>query len=371
MKIVFAGGGTAGHIYPLIAIIRELKKLQPKGDFEFYFIGPKDKFSASLLSKEGIQVRTIIAGKIRRYFSFQNILDVFKWPIGFFQAYYHIFTISPDLIFSKGGYGTVPTIIAGWFLMAPIFLHESDVAPGLANRIANKFALEIFTSFPVEKTEYFPSRKMLSVGNPIRKELVDGSIDEAKKIFNLAWEKPIILILGGSQGAQRINEKILVALPELLADFEVIHQTGEKKFEQIKAEAGVVVDKKLIKYYHPIGFLKENELPHAYKIADLIISRAGSGSIFEIAAVGKPSILVPLPESAQRHQIKNAYVFAEKGASVVMEEENFTPYFLIERLKHLFSQPKTLKEMSKAAKEFSKPEAARIIAEYIVSYLSQ
>ena len=372
MKILFTGGGTAGHIFPIIAVAREIKKNYPKGEFQFFYIGPKDKFSKDLLSKQGIQVKTILAGKIRRYFSFQNIVDIlFKFPIGTLQAFFHIFTISPDLIFSKGGYGSMPAVIAGWTLLTPILLHESDTVPGLANKIASRFVLEIFTSFPIEKTEYFPAKKMISVGNPVRNEILKGSDKEAEKIFKLTGEKPIIFILGGSQGAQRINNRILAVLSELLKNFEIIHQTGRQNFEEVKAEAQAIMKKGLKKYYHPVSFLNEEEISHAYQASDLIISRAGAGTIFEIAFLGKPSILVPLPESAQNHQVKNAYAFAKNGGTLVMEEENFTPHFVLEKLKYLFSQPDKLKEMAKKAKEFSKPNAARIIGEYITSYLIQ
>ena len=372
MKILFTGGGTAGHIFPIIAIIREIRKKYPYGDFEFFYVGPKDKFAADLFSQEKIEVRTVLAGKIRRYPSFQNIIDIlFKLPIGILQAFYHVFVISPDLIFSKGGYGSIPVAISGWMLLVPIFLQESDISPGLSNRIAGKFALEIFTSFPVEKTESFPVKKMISVGNPIRKEILEGSKEEAEKLFKLTGEKPILLVLGGSQGAQRINNGLLAVLTGVLESFEVIHQTGRANFKQVKNEAEVVLTKNFVKYYHPRPFLDEKELSNAYSAADLIISRAGAGSIFEIAAVGKPSILVPLPEAAQNHQVKNAYVFAENGAALVIEEPNFTPHFVLERIKYLFSQPEKLKEMAQAAKEFSRPQAARIIVEYIVEYLSQ
>lgn len=371
MKILFAGGGTAGHIFPIIAIVREIRRKYSYGEFEFFYIGPKDKFVAGFLSQEGIGVRTVLAGKLRRYFSFQNIIDVFKIPIGVLQAFYHIFVISPDLVFSKGGYGSFPTVFSSWILLAPIFLHESDVSPGLANKIASKFALEIFTAFPVEKTEYFPAKKMISVGNPIRKEVLSGSPKEAKTRFKLTGEKPAILILGGSQGAQRINDRLLVILPEILRDFEIIHQTGQANFEQLKKEAEVVIRREFRKYYHPYSFLDEEELSDAYQAADLVVSRAGAGSIFEIAAVGKPSILVPIPEAAQNHQVRNAYAFAENGAALVIEEANFSPYFILERIRHLFSNPQKLKEMAERAKEFSRPDAAFIIAEYIVAYLNQ
>lgn len=376
MKILFTGGGTAGHIYPIIAVAREIKKVSSQGDFQFFYIGPKDDFGEILLSQEGIEVKKILAGKIRRYFGLkslpQNIVDIFiKIPIGFFQALFRIFIISPDLIFSKGGYGSLPVVLAGWFLLVPIFLHESDITPGLANKLMSKFSLEIFASFPVERTEYLSPKKMISVGNPIRSELLNGKKENANKLFHLTGEKPVILVLGGSQGSQRINDVLLIILPEILKDFELIHQTGQKNYKEIEAETMVVTDEKLRKYYHLFSFLLEEELREAYAVADLIVSRAGAGSIFEIAAVGKPSILVPLSEAAQNHQYKNAYAYAETGAARVIEEPNFTPHFFLERLKFLFSQPGNLNTMANNARNFSKPYAAKVIAEYLVNYLTQ
>ena len=370
MKILFTGGGTAGHIFPIIAITREIKRNYPYAGFEFFYLGPRDKFAKEFLSPEGIEIRTVLAGKIRRYFSPLNIIDFFKLPIGILQAFYHIFVLSPDLIFSKGGYGSLPAVLASWLLSTPIFLQESDVSPGLSNRIAGKLALEIFTAFSIRKTEYFPAKKMISVGNPVRREILEGSKEEAEKIFNLTREKPVIMILGGSQGAQRINEKLLSILPEILSDFEIIHQTGKVNFDQMRREADFVIAEDLKRYYHLTPFLTEKELAQGYQVADLIISRAGAGAIFEIAAVGKASILIPLSESAQNHQVKNAYVFAESGATIVIEEANFKPHFILERIKYLFSQPGRLEEMGQRAKEFSRPQAARIIAGYLVTYLN-
>lgn len=371
MKILFTGGGTAGHIYPLIAIVREIKKGSKSQNIQFYFIGPKDNFSRALLEKEGFIVKTIFSGKMRRYFSFENIIDCFKFPLGVLQAFFYIFVISPDLIFSKGGYGSLPAVIAGKIFSTPIFLHESDAVPGLANRIAGKLALEIFTAFPVEKTASFPANKMVCVGNPVRNDVFSGMATKSNELFKITGGKPIILIIGGSQGAQFINERIISVLSELLENFEVIHQTGENNFEQTVREADLMMHSGQKEYYHPFGFLNESELQFAYNKADIIISRAGAGSIFEIALAGKPSILVPLASSAQNHQLKNAYAYSEKGAAIVMEEENFTPRFLIERLKSLFNSPVKLRDMSQKAKEFSKPDAANVIAYYIMAYLSQ
>jgi UDP-N-acetylglucosamine--N-acetylmuramyl-(pentapeptide) pyrophosphoryl-undecaprenol N-acetylglucosamine transferase len=378
MKVVFTGGGTGGHIFPIIAIIRELKRNYPPSlkDLRIFYLGPKDGFGKNLLQKEGVIVKTVLSGKLRRYFTiadaFRNFIDLFfRIPIGFLQAFWHLYIIAPEIIFSKGGYGSLPVIFAGWVLRIPIFLHESDSVPGLANKIASRFAAEVFTAFSVGKTEYFPKEKMLVVGNPIRQEILQGSEKEGKKLFNLTEEKPVLLVLGGSQGAQKINDVVLKALPELLKGFEVIHQCGEKNYQEVLNQVNLILEKEenLKKYYHLYGFLDEDLLKHAYKVAHLVISRAGSGAIFEITANGLPSILIPLPGAAQNHQRKNAYICEDAGAASVIEESNFQPYFLMEKLRYLFSRPEKLSEMSIRAKEFALPKSANIIAQYIIEYL--
>lgn len=374
MKILFAGGGTGGHILPIIAITREIRKIPGGKDIKFFYIGPKDELALVLLSQEGIEVKEVLAGKMRRYFGwksfYQNLIDLFiKIPVGISQAFSYIFLLSPDLIFSKGGFGSIPGVIGGWLLGVPIFLHESDITPGLSNKFLSRLATTIFVSFP--RTEYFKPSKMILFGNPIRRELLEVTKKEAQEFFKATTDRPVILILGGSQGAQRINDKILEILPELLKNFEIIHQTGQRNFKQVRAEAKVVISKDLESLYHILPFFKEEELKKAYCLADLIVSRAGSGTIFEIAAFGKPSILIPLPEAAQNHQVVNAYAYAQNGACQVMEEANFTSRFFLERLKYLFAHSEKLEKMVMGAKEFAKPMAAKTIAEYIVSYLKQ
>ena len=276
--------------------------------------------------------------------------------------------IGPDLVFSKGGYGSFPVATAARLLGIPVFLQESDVAPGLTSRQIAPTALEIFTSFP--RTEFFAKKKMINVGNPVRAQLMAGTKESAAKTFSLKGGRPVLLILGGSQGAQRINDKILDALPQLLQDYELIHQTGPQNIEQIKKEARISAKKEALEYYHPVGFVDEKTLADAYAVADLIISRAGGGSIFEIAASKKPSILIPLPEAAQNHQVKNAYAYAQTGAAIVFEENNFTLHLFLEKIKDLLSSPQNLAAMAAAAGDFSRPKAAQIIAEYTVNYLT-
>ena len=368
MKIVFTGGGTGGHVYPLVAITREIRRIYPKKNLEFYYIGPKDEFASILLSQEDFILKTIISGKVRRYFSAQNLIDIlFKIPVGFLQSFFLLLLINPDLVFSKGGSGSIGVTCAARILRIPVFLHESDVVPGFSNQVTSRWAKKIFVSF--SKTEYFELKKTIFTGNPIRNEILNGDKLKAAEIFNLTLSKPIILIIGGSQGAEPINDFVLRVINDLLKDYEIIHVTGRENIKETQAEAQVVIDKDLDKYYHPIGYLDEDKIKHVYCAADMIISRSGSGSIFEIAATGKPSILIPLPTSAGNHQSKNAYVYAQSGAAEVVEQENLTPNFFMDKIKLLFVYPKKIKEMSQAAKSFAKPMAARAIAREILEFL--
>ena len=370
MKIVFAGGGTGGHLFPIIAVAREIKKIYAGTDLKLYYIGPKENsYGLSLLEQEGVVLKTITTGKFRRYFSLQNFIDIFKVPVGILQALFHLFFLAPDTIFSKGGYGSFPTVFAGWLLGVPIFLHESDVVPGLASKIESKWALEIFTSFP--NTEYFPKKRMIQVGNPVRDNIMNGDRKEAKKIFGLQDDKALILIMGGSQGSKKINEVILDVLIDLLKNFEVIHQIGENQYKEVSTEAKALLEEDLKKYYHPFPFLNEYQLRNALFACDLVVSRAGAGAIFEIAATGKPAILIPLSSSAGNHQSKNAYQFAKSGAAEILEEENFKPHFFLEKINYLFSRKDVLRQMAESSLNFSRPKSAQIIANYIIEYLSQ
>lgn len=373
-KVVFTGGGTGGHVFPLVSVIRNLKDQHPSNrKLNLFYVAPKDSIPDFNFTEEGLTTKYILAGKLRRYIDpvsiLLNIIDIIKIPIGIIQSIIHLFIISPDMIFSKGGYGSVPVAIAGWIMRVPVILHESDATPGLANKIVAKFAAEVFVAF--QQTEGINPGKKFVIGNPIRKELLSGSPNGAKKRFDLAGGKPIVLVLGGSQGSQRINDTILAILPQMLDNFEVIHQCGRKNIKQVKDESSALLPEAKEKFYHPFSFFSEKELGDAYLIADLIVSRAGAGTIFEVLANHKPSILIPLPEAAQNHQAENAYRVSRMGAGIVMEEENLTPHFFLERIKSLFSSSSELEEMKENTKKFSKPEAGRILASYIKEFLIQ
>ncbi len=365
-KIVFTGGGSGGHIFPIVAVIREMKKIDRDQILSYYYIGPPDALALSYLPKEGVKMRTTLGGKVRRYFSLWNVVDIlFKIPISLVLAFFYLFFIGPDLIFSKGGFGSFPTVLWGLLMQVPLFVHESDTVMGKANRFGAKWALEVFTSFPEPKNN---QQRHINVGHPIRTSLLEGEQQSARKALGILSNKPVILIVGGSQGAQFINSVVLDVLPSLLEQFEVIHHCGQKNFDEIRTAAKIIVDQKFWQSYHPYPFLDEWETVNAYQAADLIVARAGSGTLFEIAALGKPSIIVPLANSAANHQIKNAYFFKDYGAQVI-EENNFTPQFFLKSVQYAFSNPETLKKRGEMAKHFARPQAARIIAEYLISYL--
>ncbi|MEK7482267.1 MAG: UDP-N-acetylglucosamine--N-acetylmuramyl-(pentapeptide) pyrophosphoryl-undecaprenol N-acetylglucosamine transferase [Patescibacteria group bacterium] len=371
MKILFTGGGSGGHLFPIIAVARELKRLRIDDD-QFFYLGPKDDFADIVLGQEGITVKALLAGKARRYLNFvsfwQNVFDILiKAPLGFCQAFGYILYLNPDIVFCKGGYGSLSAGISAWLLRIPVFLHESDAVAGLANRILARVSASVFTSFP--ETEFFPQKMVLPVGNPIRREILGGRKEEAKLLARITGARPVVLFMGGSQGARRLNDLLIPILSELLAEFEIIHQAGEKNFQQLSIEVKTIISESQKLYYHLVPFLKETDLKHIYSVCDLVVSRAGSGIIFELAALGMPSILVPLPESAQNHQVKNAYVYAANGAAMVIEEANLTERFFLEKIRFLFSHPEEMALMKEQALKFAKPDAAAMVAEEITKYL--
>lgn len=373
MKIILAGGGTGGHTFPLIAVSREIKK-HSLNSVEFLYLGPKDRFASYFLEKEAVKTSFCNAGKIRRYGGistfFQNVKDIFfNIPIGIVQSFITLFFYMPDIIFSKGGFGSLPVVFAGTLLGIPIVMHESDVIPGQSNRMLSSFAFKIYVAFPEKQTSFFPLKKMVHTGNPVRESVLEGSQNKAKEIINLKYEKPTILILGGSQGSKRINELVIQIIPEMLKFFEIIHQTGHEDYERVKSQISALIPDELKPEYHVYPFLDEGEMQNAYAAADVIIARAGSGTIFEISAIGRPSILIPLPESAQNHQLKNALTYAKlTGSAIVIEEKNLTPNFFLAELKNIF-QFKNIAELGRKAKQFSVPNSAEIIAKDIINFL--
>ncbi|MEK7541915.1 MAG: UDP-N-acetylglucosamine--N-acetylmuramyl-(pentapeptide) pyrophosphoryl-undecaprenol N-acetylglucosamine transferase [Patescibacteria group bacterium] len=370
MRILFTGGGTGGHFFPILAVIRELRRIAEEErilDLECYYMGPDD-FGVPLLTEEDVVVIRVRAGKWRRYGSPENMLDALRIPVGLVQAVWNMFLVMPDAVFSKGGYGAVPAILAAAIFRIPIIIHESDAIPGKVNRFSARFAARVGIAFP-EAARHFPpnaQEKIALVGIPLRSRILFGSREEAREAFDIYSAIPVVGIIGASQGAQPLNNAVLGIVTELTAQYEVLHQTGEKHFENVKTEAGVALEFGHKERYHPVGFLDETGIRDFYTACDLVVSRAGASSIMEIAARGKPSIVVPLSHAAQNHQWENAFAYAASGAAVILEEANVTPHVLLAEIKKLIDDPEKRAAMSKAALAFARPDSAAVVAKEIL-----
>ncbi len=369
IRITLAGGGTAGHMNPLLAIGVELKLIAQASqtDLEVSYMGDPGKFDAKFESN-GVLVRKIYPSKLRRYADPQNILEGPKLIFGFMQALWHLFWIMPDIVFSKGGPGSLAVVLAARFYRIPVVIHESDATPGITTRIASRFADRIFLSFEVAR-ELLPigAQRFAEVtGNPLRRSLLSDIPDKSssKKILGFDPDLPLVFIVGGSQGSDRINNLVLASLPDILnSGIQVLHQTGDGLFDKVKGSLGnyfASAEEMEAAGYRPIPSF-EGDMKEAISASDLIVSRAGS-SIFEFAAFGKPSILIPLPEAAQNHQLLNAKAYEKVGGCIMMEENAITVPGFINSLKSLIGDPGRLRAMSEKAKAFAKPDAASSIA---------
>lgn len=370
MKILFTGGGTGGHFYPLVAVAEALHDIAKERSLIeplLYYAAPDPYDREALAAHNVVFVRTS-AGKMRRYFSLLNVIDAFKTAWGVLVSAIRIFFLYPDVIFSKGGFVSFPVLLAGRLFRIPVVIHESDSIPGRVNLWAGRFAHGIAISFP-EAAQYFPKEKVAVTGNPVRKDIAIPATEGAHEFLKLEREVPVILVLGGSQGAQTINEVLLAALPALLEHYQVIHQTGEGNIADVASRAKVILaTSPHASRYRPYGHLDALAMRMSAGAASLVLSRAGS-TIFEIALWGIPSILVPLggDVAAGDHQTKNAFSYAKSGAAVVIEQNNLTPNLLISEITRIFGNPALYTSMREAAKTFARPDAARAIAEKLLA----
>ena len=368
MKIVFTGGGTGGHFYPIIAVAQKVNKIIDEDRIlgaKLYYISdsPYDK---EALFENGLLYEEVNAGKMRTYFSIKNFTDIFKMFFGTIGAIFKLFSIYPDVVFGKGGYASFPTILAARILRIPVLIHESDSAPGRVNKWAGHFAKRVAVSFK-EAAEYFPSKTVAWTGQPIRTEIEHPSEHvKALGYFKLESNLPVILVLGGSQGAELINNTILDALPRLTKKYQIIHQTGVRNFKMVKDRADVVFADDPNKSRHtPLNFLNPLQMKMAAGAATIIISRAGS-TIFEIASWGVPSILVPFTESNGDHAKKNAFNYARAGGCSVIEEMNMTANILCSEVDRIIGDKLVWERMKRSAEAFNKPDAAAKIARELV-----
>ncbi len=368
MKIVFTGGGTGGHFYPIIAVAERINQLIDHENIlgaKLYYISdnPYDK---EMLFENGLIFEEITAGKMRTYFSFKNFVDIFKTFFGTINAIFKLFSIYPDVVFGKGGYASFPTIFAARILGIPVVIHESDSAPGRVNKWAGHFAKKVAVSF-LEAADYFPKKSVAWTGQPIRTEIEKpANKREALLYFKLEEGLPVILVLGGSQGAELINNAILDALPRLVNNFQIIHQTGVNNYEMVKGRADVVLtDNKNKLRYISMPFFNPLTMKMAAGAATIVISRAGS-MIFEIASWGVPSVLIPITNTNSDHQRKNAFNYAIAGACSVIEEVNMTANILSEEIERITEDKNVYDSMVAGAKSFNKPNAATKIARALV-----
>lgn len=367
MKIVLTGGGTGGHLIPLISVSQKIALKRP--DVEFLFVGPNGKIERDLMGKAQIRTRTILVGKIRRHFSFLHFVDVFKVPIGIMQCLWILLLEMPDVVFSKGGYASFPVVLVSWLYRIPVLIHESDANPGLANNILGKFANRVAVSY-AEAEKYFPADQVVLTGNPLREDIAMGDPKKARALFSLTESRKTIFVVGGSQGARTINNKVLDILPELLKKYQVIHQTGERNYEEVIHRAGALGIKAGHDGYHPIAFYGD-EIKDILALADMVISRAGANTVSELAATGKPSIIIPLPTSANNHQRMNAYSVAKRGGCVVLDEANLGRHMLLSRIEEIMENEEFRNKLRANIKSFYHPDATERLASGVLELVRE
>ncbi len=336
-RIILTGGGTAGHVTPNIALLPRLKEL----NYDIHYIGSYNGIEKELIEQFGIPYHGIATGKLRRYFSVQNFTDPFRVLKGMSEAKKLVKVLQPDVIFSKGGFVSVPVVLAGKSCKVPTIIHESDMTPGLANKLSIPSATKVCCNFP-ETLDHLPEGKAVLTGSPIRQELLRGDKFKAREFLNFKSDKPVILVVGGSLGAVAVNNAVRALLPELLKSYQIIHLCGKGK-----------VDESLngVEGYAQFEYIKE-ELKDLFALTDIVISRAGANAICELLALRKPNLLIPLSATASRgDQILNARSFERQGFSVVLEEEELTNEVLLSAINKLYENRESYIETMKQSSQ--------------------
>lgn len=371
MKIVLAGGGSGGHFYPLVAVTEALETIANEKKLiepDLFYIGP-EPFDRTTLVEHEISYIPSPAGKIRRYASILNVLDVFKTAWGISKSTLMLYRLYPDVVFSTGGFAAFPTLWAARILRIPVVIYDADARPGRVSLWSSSFARWIAVAHP-EAAEQFPKKyleKIARTGHPIRRELEAPAREGGHEFLKLDSAVPTIFIIGGSSGARAINETTLNALPTLIERFNVVHQTGVEHLDEVNQVAGVVLkDSRYAARYRSFGLLNALALRMTAGISSLIISRAGSGTIFEIASWGIPAILIPIPTEISHDQTENAFSYARAGAAVVLDQRNLTPHLLVAEIERIMNDRQAYAAMAAAAKNFARPDAARKIAAIIM-----
>lgn len=362
MRILLAGESTAGQLAPIVAVYDALKvktkEMSVSSPVDFMLISTKSDFLNAFIRDTDIKHKSIESEKENQKTS---LLTSIK---SFFEILSCVFDYMPDVIFVKGGYISLPVAISGKLFRIPVILHESDAIPKDADKLIGRLATRIALSFPQIETSFDPKKTFVS-GSPVSDSVIRADREESRRKFMIDGDKPVLLIMGGSRGAKLINNLIVELLPELLQKYEIIHQCGIGDYEWIKSHVqGMNIP--FLDDYHLFPFLKQS-LANAYAACDLVVSRAGANTVAEIMFVGKPSILIPVSDSASDNQNKNAFYFAEAGATVLVNEKNLKPHLFMETLESLFNDKLKIMEMIKAARQLAHPEAADIVADEIIN----
>lgn len=370
MKILFTGGGSGGHFYPIIAIAEKLNKILERekiANAELYYMST-EPYNERLLYDNKIKFIKITAGKRRAYFSIQNFFDLFKTAWGIVKTVFQLFALYPDVIFGKGGFASFPVLVAARLFRIPVILHESDSVPGRVNQWAGKFAQRIAISYP-EAASFFPEGRTALTGNPIREEILRSSGKDPWQELGLERDVPVLLVLGGSLGARAINTQMESLAPRLVEKYQIIHQAGEQNIKETEFTIrGLLGGNKNASRYHLFGYMDAETMKLAAEAATIVVSRAGS-AIFEIAVWGVPAILIPIANHVGDHQRKNAFAYARAGGAVVIEEQNLGPNILMSEIEQLMLDEHKRATMKDSAKKFARTDAGELIAEQIVRIL--
>lgn len=371
MRIVLAGGGTGGHFYPLIAVAEAIEELSAEKTLiepELYYIGPTP-FDRAALAEHDITEFGASSGKMHRDAGVSNALSFIPIFFGVIASIFRLFKLYPDVIFSTGGYASFPVLCAARILSIPVVIYDADATPGRVSLWSSKFALWIAVAH-ADAPLKFPKKvrsRIANVGHPIRKEIMGIAKEGGHEFLKLDPSVPTILVMGGSQGAKVINEALLDALGDLVTRYNVIHQTGTANLTEVSGIASVILkDSQYKEHYRPFGLLNTLALRMSAGTTSLVIARAGSGTIFEIASWGIPAILVPMPLDISHDQTQNAFSYARSGAAEVIEQKNLTPHILAAEIDRLMSDEPLRKKMIEAAGTFARPDAAKRIAEILI-----
>ncbi|NLS45564.1 MAG: undecaprenyldiphospho-muramoylpentapeptide beta-N-acetylglucosaminyltransferase [Firmicutes bacterium] len=366
MKVMIAGGGTGGHVYPGITIAKTLLEREP--DAHIMFVGTKRGLEADVVPKEGFNLVFIDVTGFRRKLSTETFLTIYRAVKSFFQATTIIKAFKPEVVVGTGGYVSGPVILAAWFLRIPTLIHEQNALPGYTTRILSRLACVVGLTYP-ESVKYFPqSIKTRLTGNPVRRSILETTRDKGSAAFGIDPKTTTILVFGGSQGARAINKVMVQVLPEVMGfkDIQVIYQTGKHDYsrviKELKTTCGEALGTRNLTVKEYIY-----RMDYAMACADLVVSRAGAISIAEITGRGLPSILIPFPSSAEGHQEKNAEALESAGAAFMIREKDLSPESLIHAISGILKDKDQLRRMAAKSRALGRPDAADELADIIVS----